>query len=377
MKIYFVSKDANWQKYRLDVLSKLGGNYDHSIEILTTGKIKEYLSDNCSVKYKSFLSIIPSRLKVSFMPGILWYIIRNRPDAVLALNNITYITEYCALILCKILKIKFIWWTHAYDHKKKSNVFLSKLREKYTLFFLKKSNSIITFSQKGYDYLVSKGISDKKITVAKNTLDTDSVLETKNLFLSKREEIKKDFGFKTTDKILIFTGRLTKDKKVDHAIKAVHELMEDFKDNLKLVIIGDGEEFKSLNELATKLNLKNISFLGEIYDETVLAQWLLISDLYVMPAYVGLGIIHAFCYGLPFITEEDENHGPEIQYLKNGINGYIVDKNDISSLKNRIKLLISNSEKLQEFSKQAYNTVLNEGNIQLMVENMNKSISVN
>ena len=375
MKIYFISKDANWQKYRLDVLSKLGDNYNHSIEILTTGKIKEYLSDRSSVKYKSFSSIIPSRLKISFMPGILWYIVKNKPEVVLAINNTTYLTEYCSLILCRILKIKFIWWTHAYDHKKKSNVFLSKIREKYILFFLKKSNSIITFSQKGHDYLVSKGISAQKIIVAKNTLDTDSVFETKNQFLSKKEEIKLKFGFKPTDKILIFTGRLTKDKKVDHAIRAVHELMTDFEDNLKLVVIGDGDEFKSLNELTTKLNLKNIYFLGEIYDETILAQWLLISDLYIMPSYVGLGIIHAFCYGLPFITEEDENHGPEIQYLKNGINGYIVGKNDITELKNRIKELISNSEKLKEFSKQAYNTVLNEGSIQLMVENMNKSIS--
>ena len=126
MKIYFISKDASWQKYRLDVLTKLATIYDHEVEILTTGEIKPYLIDNKRVKYTSFKSLIPSKFKPSLMPGIIWYILKNKPDVVLGLNNVTQFTEYIVCIICKIMRVKFIWWTHGYDHKKNTNTILFK-----------------------------------------------------------------------------------------------------------------------------------------------------------------------------------------------------------------------------------------------------------
>lgn len=374
MKIYFISKDANWQKYRFDVLDKLASNYYHEIEILTTGTIKPYLKDNQQITYKSFSSILKG--KYSFMPGIIWYILKNKPDAVLALNNVSFITEYVVCLLCKLVNIKFVWWTHAYDHKKKSNGFLAKMKEQYVLFFLKKGSSIITFSENGREYLISKKINPAKIFTAANTINTDDVIQTKNKFSNDKILIKQKFGFDLKDKIVLFTGRLTKEKKIDHLIKAVHLLKNDFQNNLKLIIIGDGIEKENLKKISTNLNLENISFLGEIYDEEILAQWFLISDVYVMPAYVGLGIIHAFCYDLPIITEVDENHGPEIQYLKHGLNGFQVKENNIEELSEKMKELLLDDEKLIEFSKQAFNTVVEKGNINLMVKNMNEAITL-
>ena len=376
MKFYFISKDANWQKYRLDVLTKLAEHYHHEVQILTTGKIQKHLTSNTHVKYRSFQSIFGSKLKISLMPGIIYYIIKNKPDTVFGLNNSTQLTEYLALILCKILKIKFVWWTHGYDHKKINNSFFANIKEKYVLFFLKKSDSIITFSEKGKEYLIQNNISSNKIYVAHNTLDTENIIRTKNKIWHHKSELKKELNFKETDKILIFTGRLTKNKKVDHAIQAFDKIQNTYS-NTHLVIIGDGEELESLKKLTTNLKTPNIHFLGSIYDESTLAKWLTISDIYIMPAYVGLGIIHAFCYELPFITEEDENHGPEIQFLKKNSNGYIVEKNNITQLYEAIKLLLSNQEMLKSFSNKAFKIIENEGDVFSMISNMNKALSKN
>lgn len=373
MKVYFISKDANWQKYRLDVLTKLGAAYDHKIEILTTGQLKEHLTDNSFVQYKRFKSLLS--WKVNFMPGILWYVIRHKPDAVLALNNVSFFTEYLSFIICKIVGVKFIWWTHGYDHKKSPNSFFSILKEKYVLFFLRKGDAIITFSNQGREYLVSKKIKAEKIVTAANTLDTEQILETKANYSGKKTELRVKFGFKDTDKLLIFTGRLTKEKKIDHAIKALNLLKKEYSDNLKLIIIGDGTEFEPLKDLIKELKLENVFLKGEIYDEEILAQWFTISDLYIMPAYVGLGIIHAFCYELPIITEQDENHGPEIQYLESGENGYMVEKNDIDELSKKIKELISDEILLKQFSQKAFETLIKKGDINLMVKNMNTAIT--
>ena len=375
MKIYFISKDAGWQKYRLEVLSCLANTYSYNIEILTTGKVKEYIKNNGIIFYKIFNSLLPQSFRVSFFPGAIWHIIRKRPDVVLALNNTTQFTEYLALIVCRILKIKFVWWTHAYDHKAIKNNFVKSLKERYALFFLKKSNTIITFSDKGKEYLIDKGINGNKIFVAKNTIDTDKILLLqKNLKLDK-SKLKKQFGYKETDRILIFTGRLNKEKKVSHAIRACNQLKAELP-QLKLVIVGAGEDLIYLKNLVMELGATNVQFLGEIYDEELLAKWFTISDLYIMPAYVGLGIIHAFCYGLPIITEFDENHGPEIQYLKNGVNGYMVEKDNIQALISIIRDIIMDEPTMNSLSTHALETIKNEADIKTMVSNMNKALSI-
>lgn len=112
MKLFFISKCANWQKYRLEVLTKLAETYGYDVEILTTGKLKPYLQANHVVKYKIFNSIFPQKFSFSLMPGILKYIIKNKPDVVLCLNNSTQLTEYLALMLCKLIGVRFVWWTH-------------------------------------------------------------------------------------------------------------------------------------------------------------------------------------------------------------------------------------------------------------------------
>ncbi|MEA4851605.1 MAG: glycosyltransferase family 4 protein [Paludibacter sp.] len=374
MKLFFISKCANWQKYRLEVLTKLAETYGYDVEILTTGKLKPYLQANHVVKYKIFNSIFPQKFSFSLMPGILKYIIKNKPDVVLCLNNSTQLTEYLALMLCKLIGVRFVWWTHGFDHAvSKKPTILKILKEKYVLFFLNQSDSIITFSDKGRDYLISKGIPAKKIVTALNTMDTDKILKIKNKYVDKKHSIKEQFGFEISDRLLVFTGRLTKEKKIDHAILACQQLQSEFP-NLKLIIIGNGSELTYLKKLAEDIDFKNVQFLGEIYDEEILSQWLLISDIYIMPAYVGLGIIHAFCYGLPILTEEDDSHGPCIQYLKDGKNGYMVKRDNIVELSSKVKELLSDETKLDLFSEEAFNTVLNEGSVNSMIYNMHRAL---
>lgn len=47
------------------------------------------------------------------------------------------------------------------------------------------------------------------------------------------------------------------------------------------------------------------------------------SMYYVSPGAVGLGDLHSFAYGVPVLTMEDENHGPEVENIKQNINGYV------------------------------------------------------
>ena len=47
-----------------------------------------------------------------------------------------------------------------------------------------------------------------------------------------------------------------------------------------------------------------------------------------MPGLVGLGILDAFALETPLVTTQVPLHSPEIDYLKHGVNGFMVDQSD-------------------------------------------------
>jgi glycosyltransferase involved in cell wall biosynthesis len=377
-RLVFIAKDARWQKYRNDILFLLAEKYEYSIHVLTCGKIENQILESTKLKYHSFLNLMPAKWKISFFPGAFLYLIKERPEAMLAINNISQLTEYFSFILCRMLGIKFIWWTHAYDHGPNRTMLKNKtlrhLRTSVSHYFLKKSDTIITFSEEGKNYLVDCGISGKKIFCAPNTLNTQSMFELYRQLESdnSRSKLKEFYGLPSDASIVLFCGRLQKRKSIDLLIKA----FSTFENNrYYLLIVGDGPERFFLEALSEKLKVKNVRFLGEIYDEKRLSQVFFISSIFVMPGAIGLSIVQAFSYRLPVITLEDLHHGPEIQYFEKDYNGFMLKKGDYPGIAKKINELFSNKKLLEDFSANAFLTAQNKCNINETLKEINNAIS--
>jgi glycosyltransferase involved in cell wall biosynthesis len=87
----------------------------------------------------------------------------------------------------------------------------------------------------------------------------------------------------------------------------------------------------------------------------------------IMPGNLGLSIIHAFSFGCPVITYKScgKNwpvHGPEIEYLKDKVNGVFCDIGS-EKLAEEIIYLIKNPTKIEEFSGNALRTAYNEASV--------------
>ena len=146
--------------------------------------------------------------------------------------------------------------------------------------------------------------------------------------------------------------------------------------DVHLVVIGDGDQSDLLKQLASSLNLTDrVHFTGYIFDESIVGRYFLSSDIYIMPGYVGLAIVHAFSYGLPLITEDIDFHSPEIQLLHDGYNGFFVKENDEQELADKILLLLGDKTLLAQLSENAIKTIKEEASIDLMVERMNTAIT--
>jgi len=376
--LYFISKDSNWQKYRNDIMKKLALTYGLSIKVLTTGKLKTYIQGNASVEYVTHRSWLPLEWKLSFFPGALWRIVKDRPDVVLCLAYGSQLTEHAALPICKFLGIRFVYWTHGYHHGRPiRNRFFERLREQLQLCLLKRADAVITFSESGQSYLTSRGVLARRIFCAPNTLDTDSLLrfalETRAVYT--REIMVQELGLPPDCRVVLFSGRLLRDKKVDDAILAIGRVIERFP-KVHLVIVGDGPERDSLEQLAEAKIPGHFSFLGEVYDEEILSKIFSVAEIFLMPGYVGLAIVHAFCFGLPLITERVKIHSPEIQYLHDGYNGFWVDEDDTEGLAVQIEELLGDKEELARMSRNAVQTVKEEASMGRMLKEMARALGL-
>jgi len=184
----------------------------------------------------------------------------------------------------------------------------------------------------------------------------------------EERELFKELGFSPHDKIVLFSGRLQKRKRIDLGIKAINQLAE-MDNSIKYLIIGSGPEEDYLKSISGE----NIIFKGEIYDAETVPKYFLISKLFLCPGWTGLAIVHAFCFGLPLITVKG-HHAPEIQYLVHGFNGYFLEENKISEIDIYMKKLIYDETLLSRMSKNAFKTAQNEASIKNMLSKFYEAI---
>ncbi len=113
------------------------------------------------------------------------------------------------------------------------------------------------------------------------------------------ERLRLSFNVGPSDPLLIYVGRIDKEKQPDVVVDAFLELPETM--NAHLIMLGDGN---LRQELAQKTQGQNVHFPGYVTDRQELAKYLASSDLYVSAMAFetfGISIIEAQAAGLPII----------------------------------------------------------------------------
>ena len=127
-------------------------------------------------------------------------------------------------------------------------------------------------------------------------------------------------------RVLLAVSRLTKQKGVDLAIRALASLPDD----TVLVVLGDGPERAALDRLARELGVeRRVFLLGRVPD---VAAWLRRSSVFVHPARwegFGLAVLEAMLAGLPVVAANVSSL-PEL--VVDGETGVLVPTDDAAAL---------------------------------------------
>ncbi len=152
--------------------------------------------------------------------------------------------------------------------------------------------------------------------------------------------LKKHYHITDSKLVILFVGRLDKEKNIDLIIKAFAEVQKIT--NSHLVIAGKGKEKTNLINLSKNLNLnQNVTFTGFVPDKDLAALYRM-ADLFVIASIAELQSIatmEAMASGLPVIATEVLAL-PEL--VHNGKNGYLFNDGDINSLTNHIVKVLKN-----------------------------------
>ncbi len=173
----------------------------------------------------------------------------------------------------------------------------------------------------------------------------------------------------TTEKYMIFVGRLER-------IKGAHTLLKAMKSfpHIKLKIIGDGTQEAELQALKNQHQLNNVEFLGKKSKSEVL-QFVKGADFLICPSecyeVLGFTVVEAMALGKPVIGARI---GGIPEMVIDNYTGLLFEPGNAAQLAERIKVLHNNESLITEMGKNALDHINKLINNETHYESLQKLI---
>jgi 1,2-diacylglycerol 3-alpha-glucosyltransferase len=209
--------------------------------------------------------------------------------------------------------------------------------------------------------LIKKYRSDVRLRIISNGIDLQ-------VFSKKNDGAYLRAQFNLPDKpILLFVGRLDKEKNIDVLIRAAALLKEKYA--FHIVVVGQGKEKSSLKKLATNVGIsKDITFTGFLPKKD-LPNIYTLADVFVMPSIAelqSLVTMEAMASGLPVVGA----NAVAIPHLvHNGENGFLFEPGDEYSLAEKLSMVLADKKLRNKMSEKSLN-IIKEHDIQITVKNV-------
>ena len=312
-KIYLLNILGEFSQYKSEDFLFLDFLKINNI-IPKTGKISKFL-----IFFFSILSL----------PFLIVKVFKHKPDII--------ITGLVGFIPC-ILKFFFnnLIIINSIQGYPKFNIFRKIIWK--TLY--KKSDYLITMTNKTKnDIELNLGIDSKKIFTIQNPIID------RNIKKQSLESIDTNHKFIFKKKVYCAIGRLTHQKNFMELLVFLKKYSDQTNDEFNLIILGEGENKKKLNEYIKKNNIKNFFLLGfqpNPYKYLAKSSVYICSSLWEEPGHT---LMEAGYLNVPILSSNCPN-GPD-EIIKNNFNGLKYELgNEIDFLKKMKR--ISNLNKIEK-----------------------------
>ena len=294
----------------------------HDVRILTLSDTKDShkVDDTIYIRSIGANKIYPgARLSLIKNNYLIRELVNWHPDIIHTQSEFS--TFHMAKHIATILNIPIIHtyhtvyenYTHYFSPTKSGG---RAIAAKFTRRILKQTDGVIAPSNKVHKLLKSYGVN-QKIFVIPTGINIPPEFYTNQE--KKLKDIKRSLSISEDKKVLLFLGRLAKEKKLEEIFQFFNKLD---RNDLILLIVGDGPHRQFLESYASGLSKnKDILFTGMIPSEDTNYYYRL-SDVFITASNSetqGLTYIEALSNGIPIICKKDACLD---EVIDDGINGF-------------------------------------------------------
>lgn len=213
--------------------------------------------------------------------------------------------------------------------------------------WLRSVNKFIAISEELQQEMISCGIDSERIERMPNFVVTSRFTA---LDASARTKLRSRLGATDGRHVFLFLGRLVERKGVHILLRAWQNV-----ESGALWIVGEGDQESELKQLASKLNLRNVTFYGKT---TMPLEFYQAADVFLLPSLEeGLPtvLLEAMSSGLPCIATRI---GGVTDVLQNEREGLMITPGSIEELSDAMKRMMSQPERRQQWARQARETAM-------------------
>ena len=339
-------------------------NYDDEEDKKDKKKKRSFLEDdklhpNLKIYRISSINVFVSKEDKSAKLSA-WHDVKHTMDAfkpdIVHINS-EFMVGYFGLIysrhrnIASVYTFHTLWEDYVDGYIKFMPVYpAKKIAKEFIKFYLKRANILIAPTVNIANVIKSYGIErDAKIlpTGIPPALDVKK-LNVRPLFFNQLHTLLPRVQKKH---ILLYVGRVVKEKNLDFLFPVLAEVKKTFKDTV-LVFVGGGPELDNLKEKAKKTGYaRDIVFAGYRSREE-LAYFYSVTDVFVFPSKTetqGLVTLEAMMAGVPVVAIGERG---TLDVMKGDNGGFMV-KEDVNEFSQRVLELLKDKELYAEKSQKA------------------------
>ena len=236
------------------------------------------------------------------------------------------------LLLLMPRRFKLAFWGHGANLQSDNP---HGFKERFKRWTTNRVDWWFAYTQMSADLVSAAGFPGTRITVLNNAVDTSEMQrQRQSVTPEETHALRESLGF-GAGPAGIFVGSLYADKRLDFlfaAAEAIHRKVPDF----HLLIVGEGTERDKVQAWCAANPWAR--WVGARFGREKVAH-ISVAQVMLNPGALGLGVMDAFVCQAPMITTDCGNHGPEIAYLENGVNGVMTADDPNAFVEASVRLL--------------------------------------
>ncbi|MFD1020667.1 glycosyltransferase family 4 protein [Thalassobacillus hwangdonensis] len=207
------------------------------------------------------------------------------------------------------------------------------------------------------DYQLSverKFLPEEQIVHLSNGVDVETKFNPKIILEEEKTVLREEFNLTERDVVLCFMGRFVKEKGIVELMDAFELLHQEYPE-AKLLLLGEllesDRKDDAYSNLTQRIEKHPAVIAPGIRDD--IPQILAISDIFTLPSYrEGLprSIIEAMAMGLPVVATNIRGCREEVE---EGVTGYLVEKQNVEDLAEKLDLLLEHRTLRESFGLKA------------------------